>query len=63
VVDAVEWGPLGKRAIALQRNMICSPCYHEAPSDCPRDLACMKQLEPVIVHYYCSLLLAKPAES
>jgi ADP-heptose:LPS heptosyltransferase/GT2 family glycosyltransferase len=62
VVDAVEWGPLGKRAIALQRNMFCSPCYWVAPSDCPRDLACMKQLEPGLVHQYCELFLARPIE-
>ena len=27
VVDAIEWGPIGKRAVALRRNMTCSPCY------------------------------------
>lgn len=63
VVDAVEWGPLGKRAIALQRNMLCSPCYWVTPSDCPRDLACMKQLEPGVVYRYCELLLARRSGS
>ena len=62
VVDAVEWGPLGKRAIALQRNMFCSPCYWSKPEDCPRDLACLKQVEPSVVHRYCEALLARKAE-
>ena len=31
VVDAAEWGPIGPRAIALQRNMVCSPCYLVKP--------------------------------
>ncbi len=27
VVDPVEWGPIGPNAVALRRNMTCSPCY------------------------------------
>jgi O-antigen biosynthesis protein len=59
VVDAAEWGPTGARAIALQRNMICSPCYLVKPEDCVRDMACLKRLEPAVVHQYCEMMLAK----
>jgi hypothetical protein len=60
VVDAAEWGPTGRHAIALQRNMICSPCYLVKPEDCVRDMACLKRLEPAVVHGYCEMLLARP---
>ena len=59
VVDAAEWGPTGARAIAVQRNMVCSPCYLIKPDECPRDLACLKRLEPAVVHGYCEMLLAR----
>ncbi|HEY0422787.1 MAG TPA: glycosyltransferase family 9 protein, partial [Rhodopila sp.] len=59
VVDAAEWGPTGPRAIALQRNMICGPCYLVKPSDCVRDMACLKRLEPAVVHQYCEVMLGK----
>ena len=59
VVDAAEWGPTGARAIALQRNMVCSPCYLIKPDECPRDLACLKRLEPAVVHGYCEMMLAR----
>jgi ADP-heptose:LPS heptosyltransferase/GT2 family glycosyltransferase len=63
VVDAVEWGPRGKQSIALQRRMHCSPCYLQTPADCPRDMACMRQLEPRVVHRYCERFLAQPIRS
>jgi ADP-heptose:LPS heptosyltransferase len=59
VVDAAEWGPTGARAIALQRSMVCSPCYLIRPDDCPHDMACLKRLEPAVVHSYCEMMLAK----
>jgi ADP-heptose:LPS heptosyltransferase/GT2 family glycosyltransferase len=59
VVDAAEWGPTGPRAIALQRNMICSPCYLVKPEECVRDMACLKRLEPAVVHQYCEMMLAR----
>jgi ADP-heptose:LPS heptosyltransferase/GT2 family glycosyltransferase len=46
VVDAAEWAPLGAQAIAMRRRMMCSPCYLEFVSDCPRDLACLRGLLP-----------------
>jgi ADP-heptose:LPS heptosyltransferase/GT2 family glycosyltransferase len=59
VVDAAEWGPIGARAIALQRNMVCGPCYLIKPDECPRDMACLKRLEPAVVHQHCQTLLAQ----
>jgi ADP-heptose:LPS heptosyltransferase/GT2 family glycosyltransferase len=60
VVDAIEWGPMGRRAVALRRNMICSPCYLAKAEDCPRGLACLRQLEPALVHQTAEMLLARP---
>ncbi len=59
IVDAAEWGPIGPRAIALQRNMVCSPCYLVKVEDCVRDMACLKRLEPAVVHQYCEMMLAR----
>ncbi len=64
-VDALEWSPLGPAAVALRRSMSCSPCYLARPEDCPRDLACLRQLEPNAVHPVAELLLSlsiDPAE-
>jgi ADP-heptose:LPS heptosyltransferase/GT2 family glycosyltransferase len=58
VIDSVEWAPIGKRALALRRNMTCSPCYLARPVDCPRNLDCLRQLEPVSVWQACRALLA-----
>jgi ADP-heptose:LPS heptosyltransferase/GT2 family glycosyltransferase len=62
IVDAKEWGPLGPRAIALQRNMVCSPCYLVKPDDCVRGMACLKGLEPGTVQQYCEMMLARPVQ-
>jgi len=59
IVDATEWGPVGPRAIAVQKNMMCSPCYLVKPEDCVRDMACLKRLEPGVVHAYCQMILAR----
>jgi ADP-heptose:LPS heptosyltransferase/GT2 family glycosyltransferase len=61
VVDPVEWGPLGPRAIALRRNMTCSPCYLAKAEDCPRSLACLRFLEPNLVYEAAVMLLKLPA--
>jgi ADP-heptose:LPS heptosyltransferase/GT2 family glycosyltransferase len=60
VVDPVEWGPFGPRAIALRRNMTCSPCYLANADDCPRSLACLKFLEPNLVYEAAIMLLKRP---
>jgi ADP-heptose:LPS heptosyltransferase/GT2 family glycosyltransferase len=62
VVDAIEWGPIGKRAVALRRNMTCSPCYFSRQEDCPRNFACMRGLEPTLVQEVSEIFLARPVE-
>jgi len=59
VVDAIEWGPVGQRAVALRRSMACSPCYLARPDDCPRALACLRGLEPTLVHETARAFLAR----
>jgi ADP-heptose:LPS heptosyltransferase/GT2 family glycosyltransferase len=62
VVDAGEWAPLGGAAMALQRQMICGPCYLEFASDCPRALACLTGIKPRDALAACRrLLAARPA--
>jgi len=58
VVDPVEWAPIGKRAMALRRDMTCGPCYLARLEDCPRNLACLRQLEPANVWQACRTMLA-----
>lgn len=60
VVDAIEWGPIGACAVAIRRNMACSPCYISRREDCPRDLACMNDLSPTPVHLLAQEMLARP---
>jgi ADP-heptose:LPS heptosyltransferase len=62
VVDAIEWGPIGKRAVALRRNMACSPCYLSRREDCPRTFACMRGLTPAAVQRVAEILLGRPLE-
>ena len=62
VVDAVEWAPIGKRAVALRRNMTWSPCYLARQEDCSRNFACMRGLEPAIVQEVSEIFLARPVE-
>jgi ADP-heptose:LPS heptosyltransferase len=52
-VDATEWAPLGKRAVAIRRKMTCSPCYLVSPEDCHRRLECLTGLEPAVVFAAC----------
>jgi ADP-heptose:LPS heptosyltransferase len=59
VVDAIEWGPIGRRAVAVRRNMSCSPCYLARMEDCPRGFACMHGLEPMAVQEVAELLLGR----
>jgi ADP-heptose:LPS heptosyltransferase/GT2 family glycosyltransferase len=57
VVDAREWGPLGAESVALQRNMICSPCYKSTREECHRALACLNGLTVPHVLRSCRRLL------
>jgi O-antigen biosynthesis protein len=57
VVDAHEWGPLGTQAVAIRRDVSCSPCYIEYAKDCPRKLACLKDLAVADVYRACDSML------
>jgi ADP-heptose:LPS heptosyltransferase/GT2 family glycosyltransferase len=57
VVDAHEWGPLGPRAVAVQREMSCGPCYLESPEACSRGMACLNGLRPGEVFRVCRQML------
>ncbi len=46
VVDARQWGAIGPAAIAVQRRMVCSPCYIAARAECPRDMECLTGITP-----------------
>ncbi|MFO1026580.1 MAG: glycosyltransferase family 9 protein [Acetobacteraceae bacterium] len=59
VVDPVEWGPLGPNALALRRNMTCSPCYLANAADCTRGLACLRHLDVSEV-YDAAVTLLRP---
>ena len=59
VVDAIEWGPIGPRALARGANVVCSPCYLVKPEECVRDMACLKRLEPAVAHQHCEMMLAR----
>jgi ADP-heptose:LPS heptosyltransferase len=56
-VDPREWGPVGPRAVAVAREVVCTPCYLAVLEDCHRGLACMRQLSPEIVYRACKRLL------
>jgi ADP-heptose:LPS heptosyltransferase len=61
-VDAREWGPMGQNAVAVQRNMRCSPCYIATVDQCPRGLACLTELRPSAIYEICKQMLwAKPS--
>src|SRR5205085_11657922 len=55
--DVREWGPIGPNAVAVAREMVCSPCYLSSPEDCRRGLACLRQLSPETVYNVCRRLL------
>jgi ADP-heptose:LPS heptosyltransferase len=63
VVDAAEWAPLGRRAVAVRRNMTCSPCYLARMEDCPRNFACMRGLEPAAVQEVAEIFLGRPIKA
>jgi len=58
VVDARQWGPKGPNAVAIQRQMHCSPCYLAKINDCVRNMACVMELYPTAVYRVCQSMLA-----
>lgn len=63
VVDAHEWGPLGPRAVAVRRDMSCSPCFIEHANDCPRGLECLVELAVADVYAVCKRFLLSPNDA
>lgn len=57
-VDAREWGPSGINAVAIRKNMVCSPCYLSDRDTCPRHLACLTEVQPHDVYAVCHRFLA-----
>jgi ADP-heptose:LPS heptosyltransferase/GT2 family glycosyltransferase len=57
-VDPREWGPAGRRAVAVWRHVHCAPCQFSKPEQCDRSLACLTGLRPVDVYPVCKRLLA-----
>ena len=62
VVDAREWGPVGKSAVSIDRAMTCAPCYLSKVEDCGRGLECLRRLLPADVMRVCRRLLATPED-
>jgi len=46
VIDSHEWAPIGPAAVAVRRDMTCSPCYFALPEQCSRGVACLNELRP-----------------
>ncbi len=57
VVDAREWGPSGPQAVAVRRDMSCSPCFIEHDKDCPRQLECLRELSVGDVYRACERMI------
>jgi ADP-heptose:LPS heptosyltransferase len=39
-----QWAPVGPAALAIQRQMLCSPCYLRDQEECPFGVACLQEL-------------------
>jgi ADP-heptose:LPS heptosyltransferase len=63
VVDAHEWGPVGPSAMAIRRQMSCSPCFIEKAKDCPRALLCLTSLDSREVFERCRRMLTLRVEA
>jgi O-antigen biosynthesis protein len=57
IIDPIEWGPLGEMALAIKRDVTCSPCYLAKREDCHRGVACLDGLAPADVISACRRLL------
>ena len=60
VVSPVEWVSQGSRSVAMHRGVRCAPCYLARQEDCPRDLACIRDLDAGPVHAMAEKFLARP---
>lgn len=58
VVDSHEWAPIGPAAVAVRRDMTCSPCYFALPEQCSRGVACLNELRPGDVLATCRKFLS-----
>lgn len=58
-VDPAEWAPFGPNAVAVARSVTCSPCYLNRLSDCVRNLACIRGIEPHAVFDLCRRALTR----
>jgi ADP-heptose:LPS heptosyltransferase len=56
-VDPREWAPAGRYALAIRRKVTCGPCYVAIPSDCHRNLFCLRSIRPGDVFRACETLL------
>jgi ADP-heptose:LPS heptosyltransferase len=56
-IDAKEWGPIGPRAVAVRRQVTCSPCYIAHAPDCPRGVTCIRGIRVQDVYRACRPLL------
>ncbi|MGO8857001.1 MAG: glycosyltransferase family 9 protein [Steroidobacteraceae bacterium] len=57
VADSREWGPSGPQAVAVRRDMSCSPCFIEQAKDCPRKLECLTELSVAEVYGTCKRMI------
>ena len=58
VVDAAEWAPVGRQALAISRRMICGPCYLEFASRLPAQSRLPDRASAADVLAACRRLLA-----
>jgi hypothetical protein len=49
--------------MALQRKVVCSPCYLAFESECPRGMACLTGIRPRDALAACRRLLAMRADA
>lgn len=57
VIDAREFGPIGRLAVAIKRDVVCSPCYLDRIEDCHRGHACLQDLDVSVVLSTCRRML------
>ena len=56
-IDSRERGLIGLRKVVVRSQMSCSPCYIEYAKNCPRDLACLKELSAADVRKTCKTII------